>query len=288
MQLHDIPTHPLQQDFSPLHFKIERVNHVNRYNPLRVHRHDYFEIFVFEEGGGHHLIDFEKVPILPRQIHFVTPGQVHQIHRTPDSRGFVLLFSEEFYHLNRERSDFLFLLPFFYHKTGDPTVVLSPDEFRDCLQIVNNMMAVFEGKSSQKKSVLQSYLNILLCNCLENYERQQPGSGQKSPARALYQQFQIAVEKNFRTVHEVAVYGDLLAASPRQINDLCKKYAGISAVEFIHRRLALEAKRLLFYSESNVSEIGFELGFDDPAHFSRFVRKNTGRAPSEWRKQDGA
>jgi len=284
MQTQNIPTH-LLQDLSPLHFKIERVNHVNRYNPFRIHRHDYFEIFVFEVGGGHHLIDFEKVPIEPRQIHFVTPGQVHQVHRAPDSRGFVLLFSEEFYHLNRERSDFLFLLPFFYHKTGDPTVVLSPEEFRDSLQIVDNMMAVFEGKSSQKKSVLQSYLNIFLCNCLDSYERQQPTSGQKSPVLALFQQFQIAVEKNFKVLHEVAAYGDLLAVNPRQLNEFCKKHTGNSAVEFIQRRRALEAKRLLFYSEANISEIGFELGFEDPAHFSRFVRKCTGRAPSEWRKQ---
>lgn len=285
MQTQNIPSHPLQE-LSPLHFKIERVSHVNHYNPLRVHRHDYFEIFVFEDGGGYHLVDFEQVPILSRQIHFVTPGQVHQILRAPDSSGFVLLFSEEFYHFNRERSDFLFRLPFFYDKTQDPTIVLSADDFRDCLQIVDKMMTVFTSKSSQQKSVLQSYLNILLCNCLDSYERQSTVHTQKTPGLALFQQFKIAVEKNFRAIHEVTAYGDMLLASPRQLNEYCKKYAGSSAVEFIHHRLALEAKRLLFYTAANISEIGYDLGFEDPAHFSRFVRKCTGRAPSEWRKQE--
>ncbi len=285
MQTPSIPTHPLQE-LSPLHFKIERVNHVNHYNPLRVHRHDYFEIFVFEQGGGYHLVDFEQVPIYSRQIHFVTPGQVHQMHRAPDSQGFVMLFSEEFYHFNRERSDFLFLLPFFYDKTGAPSIVLSADEFKECLHVVEQMMAVFNSKSSQKKSVLQSYLNIFLCNCLDSYERQRPISTQKTPGLTLFQQFKIAVEKNFRSIHEVAAYGDLLLTNPRQLNASCKKYSGNSAVEFIHHRLALEAKRLLFYAESNISEIGFELGFEDPTHFSRFVRKSTGRTPSEWRKQE--
>ncbi|MFN0176693.1 MAG: AraC family transcriptional regulator [Saprospiraceae bacterium] len=284
MQIHDIPTH-LFQDGSPLHFKIEQIHHVNQYNPLRVHRHDYFEIFVFEQGGGYHLIDFEKVPIQSQQIHFVTPGQIHQIHRSKDSKGFVMLFSAEFYHLNRERSDFLFLLPFFYDRTGDPTMHLPPDEFGECVQIVKNMIAVYESKSSQKKSVLQSYLNIFLCQCLDSYEHQQPVSSQKSPGLTLFQQFQIAVEKNFRSRHEVAAFADQLLTTPRQLNEICKKYAGNSAVEYIHKRLALEAKRLLFYSDANISEIGFELGFEDPAHFSRFVRKSTGRAPSEWRKQ---
>jgi len=285
MQIQDIPTH-LLQDLSPLHFKIEQISHVNQYNPLRVHRHDYFEIFVFEEGGGYHLIDFEKVPIQPQQIHFVTPGQVHQIHRSNDSKGFVMLFSAEFYHLNRERSDFLFLLPFFYDKTGDPTLLLPPDEFGECVQIVQNMMAVYASNSSQKKTVLQSYLNIFLCKCLDSYEHQQPVSNQKSPGLAMFQQFQIAVEKNFRSLHEVAAFANQLLTTPRQLNEICKKYAGNSAVEYIHKRLALEAKRLLFYSDANINEIGFELGFEDPAHFSRFVRKNTGHAPSEWRKKE--
>ncbi len=284
MQTQNIPTH-LFQDLNPLHFKIERVNHVNRYNPHRVHRHDYFEIFVFEVGGGYHLIDFEKVPIQPRQIHFVTPGQVHQMRRSPDSSGFVMLFSEEFFYLNRERSDFLFQLPFFYQKTNDPTVMLSTDEFKENVQIVDKMMAIFLGKSNQKKSVLQSYLNIFLCNCLDIYERQSPVAAKKPKGLTLFQQFQITVEQNFKSVHEVAAYGNKLATSPRQLNEICKKYSGNSAVEFIHRRLSLEAKRLLFYSEANINEIGFELGFEDPAHFSRFVRKCIGNSPSEWRKK---
>lgn len=285
MQTRDIPSHPLQE-LNPLHFKIERINHVNHYNPLKIHRHDYFEIFVFEEGGGYHLVDFEQIPILSRQIHFVTPGQVHQIHRATDSSGFVLLFSEEFYHFNHERSDFLFRLPFFYDKTQAPAMVLSVDDFKNCLQIVEKMLAVFTSKSSQQKSVLQSYLNILLCSFLDSYELQSTAEVQKTPGLALFQQFKIAVEKNFRSLHEVTAYGEMLLASPRQLNDYCKKYAGSSAVEFIHHRLALEAKRLLYYTESNISEIGYDLGFEDPAHFSRFVRKSTGRTPTEWRKQE--
>ncbi len=283
MQTHDIPIHVLH-DINPFDFKIERIDHVNHYNPLRVHRHDYFEIFLFERGDGHHLIDFEQVPILDRQIHFVTPGQAHQVNRSADPNGFVLLFSSEFYHSNRERSDFLFQFPLFYHKTGNPTIVLPPDEFEDCWELVENMLQVFSSRHSQKNSILHSYLNIFLCNCLDYFERQESSPSHKSAGWAQFQQFQIAVEKHFKSLHEVAEYAKHLAISPRQLNESSKKFAGVSAVEFIHQRLALEAKRSLYYSNANISEIGFELGFEDPTHFSRFVRKCTGRAPTDWRK----
>lgn len=283
MQPQNIPTHALQS-FNPLDFKIERVDHVNHYNPLKVHRHDYFEIFLFERGNGYHLIDFEEVPILDRQVHFVTPGQAHQINRSADSNGYVMLFSSEFYHSNRERSDFLFQFPLFYHKTGNPTIAFPPKEFEDCLSIVDNMLQVFSGKSGQKKSILQSYLSIFLCHCLDYFESRESQTIQKTGGKMLFQQFQVEVEKHFKTLHEVSEYAKRLAVSPRQLNESTKKFAGISAVEFIHRRLILEAKRTLYYSDANISEIGFELGFEDPTHFSRFVRNCTGRSPSEWRK----
>ncbi|MCC7244032.1 MAG: AraC family ligand binding domain-containing protein [Saprospiraceae bacterium] len=90
-----IPTHPihttrLQQ------FGIERIDHVNHYNPGQYHWHDYYEIFLFREGGGFHQIDFEKVSIENNSVHFVRPGQVHLLNRAPDSSGFVLLFDDDF------------------------------------------------------------------------------------------------------------------------------------------------------------------------------------------------
>lgn len=283
MKKQDIPTH-LLQDLHPLEFKVERIDHVNRYNPFHVHRHDYFEVFVFVEGGGFHLIDFEQLPILCGQVHFVRPGQVHQVQRAPGSSGFVLLFSEDFYHSNRERSDFLFQRPFFSQKTENAALALAPEELLECTQTIGHMMGVYEGKSRQKKSILQSYLHIFLCHCLDCFERQAPATASHPSGLSIFQRFQVAVEKNFASVHEVMDYAQKLSVSPRQINELCQKHAGRSAVEFIHRRIALEAKRLLCYSEASISEIGFHLGFEDPAHFSRFVKKCTGHPPSEWRK----
>ena len=51
----------------------------------------------------------------------------------------------------------------------------------------------------------------------------------------------------------------------------------------IHDRLVQEARRLLRFSAVPVSEIGYQLGFTDPAYFSRFFARHAGVPPSEFR-----
>jgi AraC-like DNA-binding protein len=57
---------------------------------------------------------------------------------------------------------------------------------------------------------------------------------------------------------------------PRTLNSLSQKFAGKTADEIIADRIILEAKRELYYSTLSVKEIGYVLGFDDPAYFTRF------------------
>jgi AraC family transcriptional activator of pobA len=45
----------------------------------------------------------------------------------------------------------------------------------------------------------------------------------------------------------------------------------------------VEAKRLLLYTGMTVAEVGYDLGFEDPAYFTRFFAEREGRAPSAFR-----
>ena len=50
-------------------------------------------------------------------------------------------------------------------------------------------------------------------------------------------------------------------------------------------RIILEAKRQLIYSDDSVKEIAFDLGFNDPAYFTRFFTKATTFSPLNFKKQ---
>lgn len=214
-----IPTHDLS-DLHGLGIKIEQIPHVNHYNPSAVHRHVYFEIFLFKQGGGKHLIDFEQYNIEDCSLHFITPGQVHQVVRSPHSSGYVLLFSEEFYYTNQENRDFLFSLPYFYLHSGSPKMAVAQEDFQKCEELVFLMLNEFNGRGRQKQKTLQSYLNIFLYHCQDLFH-QNKGTGVDaglSASLSLFQQFKLLVEKKYKDNKNVSEYADLLLTNPRAIN----------------------------------------------------------------------
>ena len=61
-----------------------------------------------------------------------------------------------------------------------------------------------------------------------------------------------------------------------------KEFSGVSQIEFITIRLMLEAQRKLFYSETSVKELAYELGFSDPDYFSKLFKKTTGKSVTQF------
>ena len=80
-------------------------------------------------------------------------------------------------------------------------------------------------------------------------------------------------------------YARRLNVTEARLNDLCRRMANQSSKELIHDRLVQEARRLLRFSAIPVSEIGYQLGFTDPAYFSRFFTRHAGVPPSEFRSR---
>ena len=70
-----------------------------------------------------------------------------------------------------------------------------------------------------------------------------------------------------------------------RLNRLCRTMAGSPAAELILERLMLEARRRLVYVAAPVSRIAYDLGYQDPAYFSRIFRRRVGMTPKAFRQQ---
>ncbi len=82
----------------------------------------------------------------------------------------------------------------------------------------------------------------------------------------------------------VSYIAEQLAISPRYLSDLLKQESGKTAIELIHIFLISEAKNLLRIGEKGVTEIAYELGFENASYFTRLFKKQTGMKPLEFRK----
>jgi AraC family transcriptional regulator, transcriptional activator of pobA len=58
---------------------------------------------------------------------------------------------------------------------------------------------------------------------------------------------------------------------------------GLSALDLLHERMLLDARRLLAYTAAPVVEVARDLGFEDPSYFSRFFAAAPVHAPQDYR-----
>jgi AraC family transcriptional activator of pobA len=96
------------------------------------------------------------------------------------------------------------------------------------------------------------------------------------------------VELRFRSQPSLDALAAPIGITTTQLNRICRQHLRCSALDVLHQRLLLEAKRELGYTTLQVRQIADDLGFSDPAYFTRFFLRLTGQSPSAWRASQAA
>lgn len=142
-----------------------------------------------------------------------------------------------------------------------------------------------ESKDELQLDMLQMMLKRFIILSTRLFKEQSPRERLAAPDVNLVREFQFLVETHFKTKHTVQAYADLLHKSPKTLANSFARWSGKTPLQLIHERKLLEAKRLLRYTDKQISEVGYELGFEDIQAFSRFFKKATGHSPSDFKAQ---
>jgi AraC family transcriptional activator of pobA len=210
------------------------------------------------------------------------PTAVHGFEFEPDTDGYVVTVPT----VNLERS-----LP-------GPTALLSRLDHPIILNC-NDLETTSAGVSSIFAAIAEEYrtqeegrVEALLCQAgllalwfLRGASRQDMNSRSEGrPHIALIRRFLTLVEENFREQRPLSFYAHVLGITITHLSRLCRRQFGLSAQAIIHDRLVLEAKRILAYTPASIAHVAQDLGFRDPAYFTRFFAHHVGETPTTFRK----
>jgi len=249
------------------------------------HRHNYYTVIWSFTATGRHVIDFKEYPIIPNHLFFVSPEQVHQIITDPNPTGYVILFTPEFLEKNSIREDFIANLKLFQKSDETPPLPLNDKMIGTLTLFVNQMFSAFHSENELRFEAIGAYLKLFLIEC-NNHCSLHPGSNTQNieVGKTLVKNFKEIVEKHYPEWHQVKDYAEALYVSPNYLNEVIKSSINISAKEFIQNRLILEAKRMAVFTTKSSKEIGYDLGFDDPSHFSKFFKSNARQSLQEFKE----
>lgn len=101
--------------------------------------------------------------------------------------------------------------------------------------------------------------------------------------RTIVHKFLHAVEVHLRDHWSIARYAAEVGVTADRLNATVRRATGRSPLSIVHERIIAEADTLLDDSSLKIAEVAELLGFHDPAYFSRFYKRETGRPPNKQR-----
>jgi AraC family transcriptional activator of pobA len=248
------------------------------------HKHDFYIILLFSCGSGIHTIDFKSHEVNPGSAFFLSPGQVHSWELSPDADGHILFFSSDFYVsvFSRRR---LNRFVFFNSSFNSRHLRISAEEMSEVLFIFERIRREVENPNWSGMDLLRNYTDLLLINFYRLYNSKTTFSEESIQSYDQFQNLEDLIDKSFKQHREASFYADAMNLSSKQLNAMSKKSVGKTISQLILERVILETQRLLTHSDLSISEIAYEIQFEDPSYFSRLFKKKTGMTPEQFRKE---
>src|SRR5690554_7749084 len=250
------------------------------------HRHNYYTVLVIDHAKGQHKIDFNSYDLGSHQVFFVAPGQVHQVIETEKSFGSAMTFSNLFLVENSIPLSFIDGLNLFQNYGQRPPLFLEKEQFDIIEDYAKNIFKLFNSDAEMKSLSIGSFLKLLLIECNNICSINPIESDVDTSGDNLIRAFRKAVEDDYKKEHSTTYYANELYITPDHLNRTVKAKIGKTAKEYIQSRIITEAKRLIYFTDLNNKEIGYELGFNEPANFSAFFKKHTDLSPSLFKKSE--
>lgn len=268
-------------------FEVQSINlstdSVANYN----HRSEYYKIYFLEEGMGRYQIDFKSVEIEGAGIFCLSPGQVLTVETEAVRTAYQIAFNREFYCVENHGKEIACNGVLFNNVHRITALQLSPKEAGKFHLLVSDMIRELENPGKAHQELLESYLRMFLIEVLRMYDERRDLSAisrETDAENRLAGDFIALVEKYFRSFHAVSDYAERLFISPKSLAKRLKAHGYKTPTEVIRDRIVLEAKRELRYTSKSVKEIAFDLGFDDPAYFTRYFKKAEQHSPQAYRE----
>ena len=256
-------------------------------NPVQYARRDFYKISLMRGKHLYHYAD-KSLEVSGTTLLFFNPQVPYTYENlSKDPTGFFCIFKESFF--TEKIRGGIRDLPMFA-PGAQPAYVLDKKQDKHVTAIFGKMLEEIGSDYLYKYDLIRNYITEMVHYALK-----------MKPSETLYQHtdantritsvFTELLERQFPiesvtqrfTLRSARDFADQLSVHVNHLNRAIRTTTGKTTSEHIFERLTAEAKALLKHTDWNISEISYSLGFEEPAHFNQFFRKQTNLTPSSFR-----
>lgn len=264
---------------NPLSYVIERNQGKKDFNTL-----EYFNVwFVFDDLEM--IVEGHSYDVKGISTVFIGPHKNISFKDCEGKEAYVFSFSSIFYEQSSTDSVFLNSALFFHYGSE---IFISPytgDVPKEIMRyfLVNRLLDFQKKDERLFISAAHNTLETIILDALLAINNEEIEKDEKLEYVSYVNRFRVMLQRDFKTEKKVSYYASALHISTRKLTSMTEFIAGKSAKEIIIDKLVNEFEKSVKYTTLTISEISYQLGFSDEANFTNFIKKHTGKKPTEFR-----
>lgn len=254
---------------------------------ISLHRHEaLFQIFLLDKGEGELLGTGERRRFASPCAIYIAPGAAHGFRYSHDAEGLVLTVLED--RLPAIRAVDSAIAAFL----SEPRIVpVSPDGHEErliadlAIRIHEEFMVLRPGSNMLLDAMTTELVLRLARLDVHDQEREKPASSRERDRKRMHM-LAALLAANCREHQPVGFYAGKLGLSVPHLNRIVRRETQATVQELAALHLVRAARRDLVFTPASVAGIAYSLGFQDPAYFNRFFKRETGQTPGQYRESE--
>lgn len=267
-------------------FNVNSRDSCNRYAPYN--RRDYYKISLIIGQGNLYYAD-KTIEIDRTALVFFNPQVPYAWEATSEKQsGYFCLFTADFIHAQGNVS--ILESPLF-QIGGSPVFFIDKKQEAELCAIFEKMLAERDSEYIYKYDLLRTYVNLVIHEAMKfrpaDTQHHHPSASSRIASlfiELLERQFPVDSIEHSLKLRTANDYASHLSIHPNHLNRAVREVTGKTTTEHITGRIVKEAKALLMHTDWSVAEIAYCLGFEYPAYFNNFFKKQTTLTPRSFRK----
>ncbi|GGD52414.1 AraC family transcriptional regulator [Paenibacillus nasutitermitis] len=261
--------HPPQKHF-PLHF------------------HEFAELSITYKGNGKKVVNNVECTLEPGTLTLILPNQFHESYNGSNMQ--LLAYTCMFEMNILQSTDCGSLLNTYMADNDNETPIhcrLNDEDYSSVLRLMEDMMAEYVNVRLGRNEMLRSKLIEVIILMMRNLNHQLPPPhigprihDRKNRIQDVLQYIHL----HFMQPLSLNMIADHFNLQPTPISRMFKKKTGQSVSDYLQILRINRAASLLCTTEMNITDVAYEVGYENYRTFSRAFRLMKGITPTEFRQ----
>lgn len=242
-----------------------------------------FYFFALFFSPGKVQVDYDDKTIRDPESYLVfhSPDLIYSFSHDETLEGYVIYFKPECFSFFKP--DFHEEFPFF-NRLYTNLFRLDQVTFKQLAPQFEEVVVTYERSAREHHMEARARLLALLYYMKAFVNERKKITRFATPQQMLLSKYIRLVNNHYIYKRTVKEYAEMLSVTPNHLSQSVKSVSGQNALSYISARLLTEAKSLLLYTDIDVAEIAYQLGFSDPANFGNFFKRQEQMTPLAFRK----